>query len=1233
MNKHYLTRATAVTVLCLAITANLGARAGNIDPRASVPANGRITLTDFGLRAWGPEPVHYTLNTKAFQPGKLVLLGPDGKAVPFQIENDALTFVAFLPASNTVTYTLQKSPTDRSAENTTLKVMSTAQGIEVANEFLALRLPAAGEKRFAEPVPAAQATPPLLQWKNAGTDWMGGMRFATARMVASQAFTVVRQGPACAEFEARYTFAPKGEYVMRVRLSPGMPLAMVTEEFDMGETTKGDDFLLMDLAKGWQPQNVAWVLGAGEQQMPGLEKSALGAYLDMKRKAKPQEAPVGGVGQAPVIPPPESGLRDLDRIVPAGKWGGLKGGVLVWDGSLDRPGEGRSMGMVPMHAGSWRRSMAVPVWSGDSAGITLGLPLSVRPIRWCFETTDDFSPFSTHEHDEGLPRTYGRREWGLFAGPGLEVAQPRFGHIGLDTYKDWIVDWPEGPAAKGAYPGGFFSKAHVERLRKSIGQSPAADVLRNRYLISLKPEDAIRNAQDVIAKLKKPYEENDFFIPGLSNYRKAQLLIFVNEAEDALAYPELPAELRKELRRWLALYANVCSNPDWNPRGAGVHLGNNNMPMNRTFALAYFAGLLPDHPRYAYWMECLKTFTEFKLTSQFSPGGEALECPTYSTYAPAGGLNIAQNVLRHRGIGDLTTNGITRRNLEYMANLTVPDPRFGGGRIIPGMGNSGNDQDSVWGVSVATFLDQDPAFAGWCKAMFKASGAKLTPISTGVTFIGHPMYYLPDVPEKPLQFKTIFMPAYGVVFRAHAGTPDETALLFRAGCNYGHWDPDPLNVILYGKGAPLSPGTGYQYYGGVGTHNKAVYHNRIRVGTHDQQELFGRVDVTIADYGFGPNADYAMADRYLPPEGFADGKGEMSWRRHVLFLKSEKAQGPSYFVMRDTFPGGEQRNKWWTWLNLDLPDKVSVDGKAFETNNVPVEKPIDEKEMPTHRGQTLDMATDFGAGTWFWFTEPYTVRIRGIMRYPGSHGAAETKTIVEALAGAGQDYFYTVFPKKNGETPPVCQKMGEGVLKIVTAEATDYVFVADAPIAYDKDGVVFNGKAGAVRVFPDRVALCLNAGIGRIGYKGMIFEGSGPFEKVVALKDLKAGITKIEGGYEKKIVSVDIGQGIMVRGEAPFEAMLTSNQTIRITTQGRARVLHVTQPPFIIRPQYWIDGRETMASWTDYPANGWGAYKNTWLIALPVPEGKHELILKDFRFPPVWERPFTPLIDLGMTAK
>ena len=49
------------------------------------------------------------------------------------------------------------------------------------------------------------------------------------------------------------------------------------------------------------------------------------------------------------------------------------------------------------------------------------------------------------------------------------------------------------------------------------------------------------------------------------------------------------------MRRTLALSAYMMAHPDLNPRGAGVHLGNNNMSINRSCALAYYAGDLPDH--------------------------------------------------------------------------------------------------------------------------------------------------------------------------------------------------------------------------------------------------------------------------------------------------------------------------------------------------------------------------------------------------------------------------------------------------------------------------------------------------------------------------------------------------------------------------------------------------------------------------------------------------------------
>ena len=520
---------------------------------AVVPADGRITLTDYGYRDWGPELVQYKVDADKFKPGPVALVDGAGQAVAGQIDGGVLSFVASVPKGQTVTYTVKAGT---GGPKSTLNSSVRGEVLEVSNEFLALRMLAPGKKTYEPAAEAAGVPAPLTQWAVQGP-WMGGARFRTARKVTSYAFSLIRQGPAVVEYEARYRFAPKGEYVWRLRLSPGVPVAVVSEEFDFGEITNGEDLLLLDLHKGWQPEKVGWVPGSGEQQMPVLETGAYDAgYLDAKRKAGAQAAPVGGVGEAPAPVVPEPGLFLLDKLAPAGRWGGLKGGVQVWDGA--QPGEGRSLGMVPLFAGAWRRTMALNVWYGDQGGMTVGLPLSVRYSRWSLEVTDDHSPFSSHEHDPGLSPTYGRRVWGLLVGGGMAEAQAKFGYIGLDRYKDWVVDYPE-KADVAKYPGAFFSPKQVAELKKVVEVHPDALFLGKWYLISGKTEDAVAHAQRVIDGLKQPIGENNFYLVGLSNYRKSQFFAFVCLAEDALACKELPAELRQELRRRLALYANVFS--------------------------------------------------------------------------------------------------------------------------------------------------------------------------------------------------------------------------------------------------------------------------------------------------------------------------------------------------------------------------------------------------------------------------------------------------------------------------------------------------------------------------------------------------------------------------------------------------------------------------------------------------------------------------------------------------
>ena len=82
-----------------------------------------------------------------------------------------------------------------------------------------------------------------------------------------------------------------------------------------------------------------------------------------------------------------------------------------------------------------------------------------------------------------------------------------------------------------------------------------------------------------------------------SHYRQTQMdyePVFL--ADSALACHELPADLRQQLRANIAAMCYVLSNPDFSPRGAGVHMGNPNMAINRYMSFPMYAALIEDHP-------------------------------------------------------------------------------------------------------------------------------------------------------------------------------------------------------------------------------------------------------------------------------------------------------------------------------------------------------------------------------------------------------------------------------------------------------------------------------------------------------------------------------------------------------------------------------------------------------------------------------------------------------------
>ncbi len=321
--------------------------------KAEVPQNGEIRLTEYGYRNWGPELVRYRIDPKQFPQRNNVLLGPDGNAVPFQINGGMLSFVAELAKGQTVEYKLQPSNTDRSRENSNLSLKKAGKLLEIANDRIAVRVPAPQEKKFSKPTLASEVPAPLAGFKQQGFDWIGGSHFQGERKILSYAFRMTEEGPASMEYEARYRFSPAGEYACRIQVVNGLPYALFTEEFDFGAMTQGRDFLVLDLATGWSPDTYRYMFGGfGGGESPlltgGIETSPLAAYVSKKTTEWNNWSPSG-----PPKPfqPGGSSLVLLDRMNQAGSFGPRS--------AIGLSNPDQAIYVLPMHGGSWRRSMSL----------------------------------------------------------------------------------------------------------------------------------------------------------------------------------------------------------------------------------------------------------------------------------------------------------------------------------------------------------------------------------------------------------------------------------------------------------------------------------------------------------------------------------------------------------------------------------------------------------------------------------------------------------------------------------------------------------------------------------------------------------------------------------------------------------------------------------------------------------------------------------------------------------
>jgi hypothetical protein len=1163
-----------------------------------------ITLTDWTGRGFPPDLVHYTIAVPADSGKRLRVLDADGAAVPVQVTpgekgQATLAFVAAIAPNGTAVYTVR---TDGQGATAPPAVTATRTGDTqvLANQQVAVQVPAPQEKVFDKPVAADTLPAPILAFRGPDGQWKGAGQLLLKRPVKTFTVAQTASGPVFVETRYRLEYDGGGWYQATVRVTDRAPFAQVREEYDLG-VEADTDFWQLDLSKGWGPDAVEHMGVAGQGNGPATFVS-----LIAEEKTKPANIDAN-------LNTATGGDLPLRFIHHDSCWGSKFVAYYGVHSAAARQADPKSypLAMVaPLHKGDWRRANSLPVYV-KGGQVRVQFPMAVAQTSWIKEPRSDVSPFSCHEHDPALPTTYGRRVWALALTPpaltsdklqgGAGVGNAvriYYGVVGLDRYKDYVLDWPD---TKVQYPRVFSTPEW--QAKPAQGDLPAI---------------APGGGRDLQASISH-------IISSISIHHHHTLGDFggpVGNAEVALANPALPAAERVALRRRLALLSYLLTEPDVTSAGNGSHHGNPNMGVSRLSDRSNLAALIPDHPMHPTWADYMGGFLAYKQGTFMAPEGAWIEYG--ASYHMHGYGKI------HRGLMGALADKVAaadrifaynRQDFDYYLNLLSPvDPRYGA-RTIPGTANSPVGQPPHFVQAMGNFADRDPAFAANLRWAWENSGRM---IGTGGDAITIPAMIRPSIAATEPTLTSRLYPGFGVIFRAHQGA-DETCLYLRSGYHWSHWGQDQGNLMLYAKGAVLIPPQPYQY---GGPKDPAFPDkNFLRFGAPVNDLPHDWSDSNILDAQFGKSVDYAWhstgyPDWWITPgagPGWAKGipnvaselnrkvlpglgqqEGAFTWDRQVMFLKSPNATGANYFVIRDSTHGDGRFASWFNLSLLGRKDNVKVEGQkvALDTEwPTKLEMVFTDREKPAFEMVEDDLPLALGA-----YNKPTGTSRDWV-------GGKEQHVALRLQNAPGQGVAWVLFPRGAGEAAPTATQLAPGVTKVVTAEGTDYIFQATTPIAFTGEGIEFAGTAGTVRVpKAGQPELVLLRG-SKLTYKGKTVTGPAATEpQVIAEGDTIRFIAPAP-------VYVKLTHGhVGVRGMGPFDLTFTPDG-ITGTVDGGVRTLVTTWPEKIVRPGYWMGGVRWCAGFADEHSLYKGAATPQFGLAFGVSAGKRTVKIGEWAWP------------------
>ena len=1130
-----------------------------------------VMAESLGL-AWPEEYVTYTIPFPPYscrRPTLRVADGSTGNEVPFQLsgveyaKDDSIascriTFPAVLKPYQKKVYVMAYEWTEGFEDpkyETDLKVETlddTGEQI-VSNSLIALRLPPASST---EPMPATSCPAPILAVRGADGIWFGKGALLSDRTVTSFTCEETEKGPLFKEFKITYIFAPKesaeeekeedaevkaeaqpDEYLLIIRLFARRDYVIINEVMN-GDVDLSFRFSVSDLAP------------------------------DISLQARNGAAHFGLVPKAPA-----KGEETL-AVLRASNPPGLRRSH-NWYGLTTSSGDRKdAIGLIQVSGSEWQ-FMDAPLWSNGAWLVQSEEKNDVRVMATKDSGVYFDLPYRFRTRQLALAVFDRTRNWGTKAPDGAEPKKELSHHLNRLHFQLSQLSVTTMGAAQlnlarsSGRPHLLFNAATFPALKEKFDKDPSSFplVLHDVFTGSRINSSLVRG--NILAGINIMREAfagtwNERRLSGFSSARLDPRLMGPIVKYTALLYDAhansrlFSAHENEAILATFALVAAQFENQGWQPNFTHNELA----VASRDSTIAIVSLLLDKHPKSAIRVLNVRKQLQRELQRTNSMGGmqndPALTLRALNIWAELAPIfDNAVGVMQvRRSAVELPEFATALSLLPYLT--TPPDKRYGGLRLFPTMGQSQAEDTeplAAAGIAAIRFQRYAPALAGtlaWAweqadKPLFRPNSRHrdllriLDPEDAKVE------------PAAPENVASAVLPGFGALIRTQFAKPDEAYLLFKCSADANSMHQDQGSLLFHAFGTPLlldPPAT----RGG----RAAWAHNTVRIGgrshrspgrlvefVEQDQDTFavGEIEVdalsefkeyTPWEIDAAAKAAKAAGKPFVLPPGHHANAGQtdimlpmaqkldtpVTIRRHVLFNKSHQ-----YAVVYDRIEGYESSDVFYN---------VLADEARIEGNVITFAGPFGvDLKIHAFGPKEMKITLNKSAG------RHWTVRLS----QPAPPRPAETeeeKKDEDSEDEADEkkperpvtEYFTILCPSRRrvpGErddvvehaAPKIERIEGLRAVRISYGKTVRHIFLANEPIEYKHNGLVFKGTRGIVTTRPTHFDAALFAA-GEVHYQGRgVAVDHGRAQFTVSPNGFVQG--RISGPDDKRITFYNLG--------------------------------------------------------------------------------------------------------------